>query len=279
MTGASKLNAQVEDCATILQNPAYRLAYEDPDFLADPDMRALRLQMELLKPEMALERHGIASTVVVFGSARIPSPEQTASDAQESNGRADGNLDNATLLAHYYDEARNFARKVSMRFQQEDRCDFVVVTGGGPGIMEAANRGASDVGMRSIGLNITLPHEQYPNPYITPDLAFRFRYFAIRKMHFMLRARGMVVFPGGFGTFDELFEVLTLIQTGKMERIPIVLFGTEFWTRAIDFEFLTSCGFIKDDDLSLFVFANNSDEIISHLEGFYGGTPPQTYNR
>ncbi|HTO33392.1 MAG TPA: TIGR00730 family Rossman fold protein [Pararhizobium sp.] len=262
-------------CAAVLHSPAYRLAYEDPDFLEDPDMRPVRLQMELLKPERSLERHGIASTVVVFGSARIPSPEQAASSVLQSTGGAD----NAALLAHYYEEARDFARKVSMRFQQEGRCDFVVVTGGGPGIMEAANRGASDVGMRSIGLNITLPHEQYPNPYITPDLAFRFRYFAIRKMHFMLRARGLVVFPGGFGTFDELFEVLTLVQTGKMERIPIVLFGTEFWSKAINFDFLSSCGFIKNDDLSLFVFADSSEEIISHLEGFYGGTPPQAKKR
>ena len=259
----------------ILRNPAYRLAYEDAEFLAGPDMRSMRLQMELLKPEKALERHGIASTVVVFGSARIPSPEQAARDSQPPSARGKLSPSQATPSAHYYEEARNFARKISARFQHEGRCDFVVVTGGGPGIMEAANRGAFDAGMRSIGLNITLPNEQYPNSYITPDLAFRFRYFATRKMHFLLRAKGLVVFPGGFGTFDELFEVLTLVQTGKMKRIPIVLFDREFWSRAIDFEFLVRSGFIASEDLSLFVFASDSDELISHLEKFYGGVPPQ----
>lgn len=266
-------------CAAVLHSPAYRLAYEDPDFLDDPDMRPVRLQMELLKPERSLEQHGIASTVVVFGSARIPSPEQRPACAPCSDKGGDDNpapADTGIGSSHYYEEARRFARMVSLRFQQEERRDFVIVTGGGPGIMEAANRGAFDVGMRSIGLNITLPHEQFPNPYITPDLAFRFRYFAIRKMHFLLRARGLVVFPGGFGTMDELFEVLTLVQTGKMARIPIVLFDRAFWTKAINFEFLADCGFINRDDLSLFAFADDSDAIVAHLEEFYGGTPPRT---
>lgn len=282
MINISDPEDQAEKCAAVLQSPAFKLAYEDQDFLADPNMRPLRLQMELLKPEKALKQHGIASTIVVFGSARIPSPEQVVSDGSQAADCRDlraGLSDTPVPPGHYYDEARSFARKISLRFQQQDRRDFVVVTGGGPGIMEAANRGAFEVGMRSIGLNITLPREQYPNPYITPELAFRFRYFAIRKMHFLLRARGLVVFPGGFGTFDELFEVLTLVQTGKMEKIPIVLFGRDFWSKAIDFEFLAVSGFIKSDDLSLFEFADTSDEIISHLEGFYGGTPPHAYNR
>lgn len=200
MAEMSDPEGQADRCAAVLQSPAFKLAYEDQDFLADPDMRPLRLQMELLKPEMALKRHGIASTVVVFGSARIPSPEQVISDVTHAGECGEPRpvpSGAAVPLGHYYDEARSFARKVSLRFQQEGRRDFVVVTGGGPGIMEAANRGAFDVGMRSIGLNITLPHEQYPNPYITPDLAFRFKYFAIRKMHFLLRARGLVIFPGG----------------------------------------------------------------------------------
>jgi len=268
MTGASKLNAQVEDCATILQNPAYRLAYEDPDFLADPDMRALRLQMELLKPEMALERHGIASTVVVFGSARIPSPEQTASDAQESNGRADGNLDNATLLAHYYDEARNFARKVSMRFQQEDRCDFVVVTGGGPGIMEAANKGACEADGTSVGLGIELPFEQGMNQYV--DLGVNFRYFFARKTMFVKYAQAFVVFPGGFGTLDELFEALTLVQTRKARRVPIVLFGSEHWKRLLNLDVLVEEGMISPADLSLFNYADEPDQAWQAISEFYG---------
>ena len=253
----------------ILRNPAYRLAYEDAEFLAGPDMRSMRLQMELLKPEKALERHGIASTVVVFGSARIPSPEQAARDSQPPSARGKLSPSQATPSAHYYEEARNFARKISARFQHEGRCDFVVVTGGGPGIMEAANRGAFDAGMRSIGLNITLPNEQYPNSYITPDLAFRFRYFAIRKMHFLLRARGLVVFPGGFGTFDEFFELLTLIQTGKMKRIPIVLFGKDFWTRVVNFEAIAEEGTINHSDLDLIHWCETAEEAWCHISEFY----------
>lgn len=249
----------------ILDSPAYRLAQEDPSFLAEEDLRPLRLQLELLKPEHALRREGIASTIVVFGSARIASPERAAENPPDPCTRAH---------ARYYEEARRFAHRVSTRFQQEGRRDFVVVTGGGSGIMEAANRGAFEAGARSIGLNITLPHEQEPNPYISPELAFRFRYFALRKMHFLLRARAMVAFPGGFGTLDELFEVLTLVQTGKMARIPIVLVGTEFWRRVIDFGYLWEEGFVSEVDLQCFTYADTAEEIITVLETFYGSRPP-----
>ncbi len=252
---------------SILDSAAYRMAHEDLDFLAMDDLRPVRLQLELLKPEHALREEGIDSTIVVFGSARIATPD--AVDAVQSTFRSREH-------ARYYEEARRFAHMVSARFQQQGRRDFVVVTGGGPGIMEAANRGAFEAGARSIGLNITLPHEQAPNPYISPELAFRFRYFALRKMHFLLRARALVAFPGGFGTLDELFEVLTLVQTGKMARIPIVLVGTAFWRRIIDFDRLLEEGFISEADLQLFDYANTAEEIVALLEAFYGGRPPQT---
>lgn len=249
----------------ILDSPAYRMAHEDFDFLAMDDLRPVRLQLELLKPEHALREEGIDSTVVVFGSARIAAPD--ADHATRSDARSSDH-------ARYYEEARRFAHKISTRFQQAGRCDFVVVTGGGPGIMEAANRGAFEAGARSIGLNITLPHEQAPNPYISPELAFRFRYFALRKMHFLLRARALVTFPGGFGTLDELFEVLTLVQTGKMTRIPIVLVGTTFWNRLMDFDYLVEEGFISPSDLELFIRVDTAEQIIAALETFYTGHPP-----
>lgn len=249
----------------ILDSPAYRMAHEDLDFLAMDDLRPVRLQLELLKPEHALREEGIDSTVVVFGSARIAAPD--ADHATRADARSRDH-------ARYYEEARRFAHKVSTRFQQAGRCDFVVVTGGGPGIMEAANRGAFEAGARSIGLNITLPHEQAPNPYISPELAFRFRYFALRKMHFLLRARALVTFPGGFGTLDELFEVLTLVQTGKMARIPIVLVGTAFWNRLVDFDYLVEEGFISPSDLELFIRVDTAEQIIAALETFYTGHPP-----
>ena len=248
----------------ILDSPAYRMAHEDIDFLALEDLRPVRLQLELLKPEHVLREEGIGSTIVVFGSARIAAPETGPETPADPRTRDH---------ARYYEEARRFAHGVSKRFQQQDRRDFVVVTGGGPGIMEAANRGAFEAGARSIGLNITLPHEQAPNPYISPELAFRFRYFALRKMHFLLRARALVSFPGGFGTLDELFEVLTLVQTGKMARIPIVLVGTAFWNRVVDFDYLLEEGFISASDLQLFVCVDTAEEIIAVLETFYGGQP------
>lgn len=260
----------------ILSGAAYRLAHEDVEFLAQEDLRPLRLQLELLKPEHELRAQGISSTVVVFGSGRIHAPDEaptgTAADTSTAPS-AQGKLDD---YAHMYDEARRFAHMVSTRFQQQGRCDFVVVTGGGPGIMEAANRGAFEAGARSIGLNITLPHEQAPNPYITPELAFRFRYFALRKMHFLLRAKALVAFPGGYGTLDELFEVLTLVQTGKVAHMPIVLVGRKFWRRAVDFDFLVEEGFIDAQDAMLFTVVDSAEEIVAALEAFYNGAPPST---
>lgn len=252
--------------AAILASPSYRLAQNDADLMAEDDQRPLRLQLELLKPERALSQHGIRSTVVVFGSARMSAP-----DAPPAPGSDPAR---AQRQARYLDEARRFAAMVSQRFQQEGRRDFVVVTGGGPGIMEAANRGAWEVGARSVGLNITLPHEQSPNPFITPDLAFRFHYFALRKMHFAMRAKGMVCFPGGFGTFDELFEILTLVQTGKMAPIPIVLVGASFWRRAINFDFLIEEGVIAAADVALFTLVNTAEEAVAALQDFYHGQPP-----
>ena len=275
--------AQLE---AILAHPSYRLAHEDQELLADADSRPIRLQLELLKPERYLRRHKIQSTVVVFGSARVPSPQQAQATLADVQARACSNPDDDRLPAamararqqvrqsHYYEVARRFAEFVSLRFQEEGRRDFVVVTGGGPGIMEAANRGAFDAGARSIGLNITLQHEQAPNPFITPGLCFQFRYFGLRKMHFLMRARALVVFPGGFGTMDELFEVLTLVQTGKVRRVPIVLVGTEFWRNAINFDFLIEEGYIGAQDVQLFTLVNTVEEIIATLQNFYGGTPP-----
>ncbi|SCZ67872.1 LOG family protein [Thiohalomonas denitrificans] len=272
----------------ILRGPAYRLAYEDTEFLSQDDLRPLRLQMELLKPEHELRKQEIGSTVVVFGSARILSREGAQArlaelEAQSRAGQAGPQQAEELAAARrqlaqarYYEEARRFARMVSSRFQQERRKDFVVVTGGGPGIMEAANQGAFEAGARSVGLNITLPHEQEPNPFMSPELAFRFRYFAVRKMHFLLRARALVAFPGGYGTLDELFEVLTLVQTGKMARIPIVLVGSEFWHRAVDFDYLVDEGFISTEDARLFTRVDTAEEIIAVLEAFYGGKPPES---
>jgi uncharacterized protein (TIGR00730 family) len=275
--------AQLE---AILAHPSYRLAQEDHELLADADSRPIRLQLELLKPERYLRRNKIQSTVVVFGSARVPSPQQAQATLAALQARACSHPDDDSLSAamararqqvrqsNYYEVARRFAEIISLRFQEEGRRDFVVVTGGGPGIMEAANRGAFDAGARSIGLNITLQHEQAPNPFITPGLCFQFRYFGLRKMHFLMRARALVVFPGGFGTMDELFEVLTLVQTGKVRRVPIVLVGTEFWRKAINFDFLIEEGYIGAQDVQLFTLVNTVEEIIASLQGFYGGNPP-----
>lgn len=271
---------------TITQGASYRLAHEDIEFLASEDLRPVRMQLELLKPERVLREHDIRSTVVVFGSARILSPEKAHAHLTQIEAKAQAQPDDQHLMreladatrqlaySRYYDETQRFAEMVSRRFQLEGRHDFVVVTGGGPGIMEAANRGAFEVGAHSIGLNITLPHEQDPNPFITPELAFRFRYFALRKMHFLLRARALIAFPGGYGTFDELFEVLTLVQTHKMPRIPIVLFGGEFWRRAVNFDFLVEEGMIAAADAALFTVVEKAEEAIAVLQDFYQGTPP-----
>ncbi len=260
------------------RGPSPLLAFEDVDFLRHPDLRPVRLQLELLKPEWHLRQNGINSTVVVFGSARIPSPEiarqQLDELAEQDDDESLALARTRVELSRYYEEARRFAGIVTRRFQTKGRRDFVIVTGGGPGIMEAANRGADEAGGRSIGFNITLPHEQAPNPFITKDLSFRFHYFAIRKMHLLLRARGLVVFPGGYGTLDELFEALTLIQTKKLAPIPVVLVGAEFWHRTIDFEFLVEQGMISEEETRLFRIVDNAQGAVEALVGFYGGVPP-----
>ena len=270
-----------ERLRAILDSPTYRLAYEDIDLLGQEELRPLRLQLELLKPERILHEQGIHSTVVVFGSARVSDAETAAArrDTLERQTRAapsDAKLARELAQARrrvdqarHYEQARRFASLISARFQQQNRRDFVVVTGDGPGIMEAANRGAFEAGARSIGLNITLPHEQAPNPYMCPELAFRFHYFAVRKMHFLLHAKGLVAFPGGYGTLDELFEVLTLIQSGKMKRIPVILAGRAFWRRAVDFDLLLDEGYVSPSDLDLFTCVDEAEEIIDALERFY----------
>jgi uncharacterized protein (TIGR00730 family) len=260
---------------------AYLRAYEDIGFLRREDLRPVRLQLELLKPELALQEQGITSTVVIFGSTRTVSREEIEPKiarlekrvrARPGDAKAKRELHVAKRLlakATFYDEARLFARIVSSACQMEGRCDFVVVTGGGPGIMEAANRGAHDVGAKTIGLNITLPHEQYPNPYITPELCFQFHYFALRKMHFMMRAKAMVIFPGGYGTLDELFEALTLVQTGKVRSLPVILFGKKWWSKLIDFNFLRDEGVITPEDLDLFRFAETAEEAWEKIQEYY----------
>ena len=229
---------------------AYRLAFEDDAFLRHDALRPVRLQLELLKPEMAMAEAGIESTIVLFGGARIPDPVH----------RDQARTETLAGLAEYYDEARKFAALASKASLERDGREYVVVTGGGPGVMEAGNRGALDVGARSIGLNIVLPHEQAPNTYVTPELCFNFHYFAIRKMHFLMRAAAVAVFPGGYGTLDELFETLTLIQTERMARVPVILFGRDFWTKIVNWEALRDAGTIGADDLDLFRFVDTAEE-------------------
>ena len=244
--------------------PAYRLAFDDPDFLCREELRAVRLQLELLKPETLLAERGIRSTVVLFGGARIPEPGGEAWAAKNETQKA-----NLEANAVYYEQAREFARICSRHSATTFHKEYVVVTGGGPGVMEAGNRGATDVGAPSIGLNIVLPHEQAPNAYVTPELCFNFHYFAIRKMHFLLRARAVAVFPGGFGTMDELFESLTLIQTGRMERVPFLLFGKAFWQGAVNLDFLAEQGTISPGDVELISFVDTAGEAWRVISDFY----------
>lgn len=250
---------------------AYKLAFQDNDFLLREDLRPVRFQLELLKPELLLDEAKIESMLVIYGSARIPEPEQA--DALEAAATDDVQRNIARRLkakSKYYEEARKLARLASQVPPDENGCrHFVVCSGGGPSIMEAANRGAADVGKESVGLNIVLPHEQAPNRFVTPDLSFQFHYFALRKMHFLLRARAVCVFPGGFGTFDEMFELLTLIQTGKIKPIPIVLFGKEFWERVVNFEALVEEGVVSARDLGLFKFVETADEAWQIVQDFY----------
>jgi uncharacterized protein (TIGR00730 family) len=256
------------------EHHAYRLAFQDMDFLLREDLRPVRFQLELLKPELMLDEAGIGSTFVFYGSARIP--EASKADALIAAASTDHQRRIAESLrakSKYYDEARTLARLASRSPRGADgKRQFVVCSGGGPSVMEAANRGAEEEGAESIGLNIVLPHEQLPNPYVTPSLSFQFHYFALRKMHFLLRARAVAVFPGGFGTFDEAFELLTLVQTGKVKPIPILFFGREFWERVVDFDALVEEGVISPDDLKLFCYCETGEEAWEHVRAHYAPT-------
>ena len=269
----AKFSESSPDDTPQTRHPAYRLAFQDDEFLLREELRPVRFQLELLKPEMLLDEAGVGSTLVMYGSARIPSPElakakiEAARDGDEFDRKVAQRLADK---AKYYTEAHKLAKLVSEKSIIEDgKRQFVVCTGGGPSIMEAGNRGASDAGAESIGLNIVLPHEQAPNVYVTPYLSLNFHYFALRKMHFLLRARAVAVFPGGFGTFDEFFELLTLIQTGKMKPMPILLFGKDFWTRVVDFEAIAEEGTISRKDLELITWVETADEAWAHIADFY----------
>ena len=257
-----------------LEADAYRLAFADPEFLLRREARGMRMQLEMLKPDLEQSALGIENTVVVFGSARFMAPE----NAQLALSEADASGDAQALAlakrhvrnAYHYDQARLFAREVVKYSETKAPKDrLIIATGGGPGIMEAANRGAHELGAQSVGLNIALPHEQYPNPYITPNLCFKFHYFALRKMHFMMRAKALVAFPGGFGTLDELFEVITLVQTKKAKPVPIVLFGTDYWKRLINFDVLVEEGAISPEDLNLFQYCDDPVEAWEFIRNFY----------
>jgi uncharacterized protein (TIGR00730 family) len=253
------------------EHPTYRLAFQDMDFLLREDLRPVRFQLELLKAQLTLEEARIASTFVFYGSARIPEPAkgQALLDlaADDRHRRIAERL---VAKSKYYEIARELAYIVSQVPRDERGMrQFVVCSGGGPSIMEAANRGAADAGEESIGLNIVLPHEQAPNPYVTPSLSLQFHYFALRKMHFLLHARALAAFPGGFGTFDELFELLTLIQTGKIQPIPVLLFGRKFWERVVDFDALVDEGVISERDLSIFRYVETAQEAWDTVRAFY----------
>lgn len=261
--------------------PAYELAFLDHDFLLHKSLRSVRLQLELLKPELSQQKLKIESTIVVFGSARIADPEITKQQLKQVQQKLKQNSNNAAAKKQekilknqlekgkYYQESQRFSQIVSERCQKNRRRHFVIVTGGGPGIMEAANRGAQDVKAKSIGLNIVLPHEQNPNAYISPELCFQFHYFAIRKMHFLIRARALVCFPGGYGTLDELFEALTLLQTKKIKPIPLLLFGKKYWSKLIDFNFLVSEGMVDAKDLKLFHYVETAEQAWKIIAQFY----------
>jgi len=265
----------------ILESESYRSADGDVDFLQQDETRGVRLQLDYLKPQFLLARHGVRHTVVVFGSTRVsePAAAQRRLDAlrRELHGaphdaelrRRVATAERVYANSRYYEVAREFGRLVGRAGERAEGARAVVVTGGGPGVMEAANRGAFDVGAKTIGLNITLPHEQYPNPYVTPGLCLRFHYFAMRKLHFLLRARALVAFPGGFGTFDELFETLTLVQTRKIRPLPVVLVGEAYWRRAVDLDFLVAEGTIDPEDRELLWFAESAQEIWDGIEQWY----------
>jgi hypothetical protein len=270
-------------------SPSFKLGFEDEALLRRDELRPVRLQLELLKPDLILEEHQVRSTIVVFGSARVPDPDaadaalkaakKQAAEAPDDQARAKALKRAERVREHcrYYAEAREFARLVSEESQSNTRLDYVIATGGGPGIMEAANRGAADVDAVSVGFNIALPREQSPNPYISPELCFQFHYFALRKMHFLMRAKALAIFPGGFGTLDELFDTLTLIQTGKIDPMPVLLFGESYWRRILNFEAMVEEGMIAEEDLSIFTYVESADQAWGHISAFYGDgdeTPP-----
>jgi uncharacterized protein (TIGR00730 family) len=270
-----------ENMERILTSPSYSLAQDDPALLGKVEMRGVRMLLELGKPELALLEDKIESTVIVFGGTQIverAAAERRLFEARRAAAAAPGDrrlareVERSTRLlemARYYDDARAFARIVSIDNQCEDQRDYVVITGGGPGIMEAANRGAFDVGCKSIGLNIKLPAEQQPNPFITPELCFQFKYFALRKFHFILRAAAVVLFPGGFGTLDEMFETLTLRQTHRMQPVPIILYGREYWSKVLDFQYLADSGVIADHHLDLFTYAETPEDAWQQILDFH----------
>jgi uncharacterized protein (TIGR00730 family) len=253
------------------ESKAYRLAFQDTEFLLREDLRPVRFQLELLKPELLMNEAGIGSTFVFYGSARIPEP--SLADALVAGTTDDRQREIAERLkakSRYYEVARELARLASnCACDEEGQRHFVVCSGGGPSIMEAANRGAVEAGAETLGLNIVLPHEQLPNRYVTPNLSFQFHYFALRKMHFLLRARAVAVFPGGFGTFDEFFELLTLIQTGKVRPLPVLLFGREFWEKVVNFEALVEEGVIAPHDLDIFHWSEDAGEAWDFVRRFY----------
>ena len=240
--------------------PAYRLAFADDDFLCRDELRGTRMMLEMLKPELVMAERGIESTIVMFGGARIPEPSKK--DGARTKTLAG--------LSKYYDEAREFARLMTLRSMESYGREDVIVTGGGPGVMEAGNRGATDAGGASIGLNIVLPHEQAPNLFVTPELCFNFHYFATRKIHFLIRAKAITVFPGGFGTLDELFESLTLIQTGRMNRVPVLLFGEDFWRGIVNWETLADAGTISPEDIDLFKFVETAQQAVDLIDAYKG---------
>ncbi len=275
---SSKIDAQAArhvPSSPQTESDAYKLAFQDMDFLLREDLRPVRFQLELLKPELFLKQANIASTFVFYGSARIPEPSKAdALVAAATNDQQRQIAERLKAKSHYYEIARKLAHLASTCDCDEDGMrHFVVCSGGGPSIMEGANRGAAEAGKESIGLNIVLPHEQLPNSYVTPELSFQFHYFALRKMHFLLRARAVAVFPGGFGTFDEFFELLTLIQTGKVRPLPILLFGRDFWTRIVDFEGLAEEGVIAPHDLDLIHWSEDADEAWDYVTHFYERNP------
>jgi uncharacterized protein (TIGR00730 family) len=269
---SSAREATEQQSQDLLEHPSYRLAFADDDFLMQDELRHVRLQLEYLKPQLILEQNQIKATVVVFGSARFVSRQQAermvaeattelaqypeAFELQQKLKDAKRQLKNSA----YYEAAAEFSRIVTEHSQSCPDTSLMIISGGGPGVMEAANKGAYQAGGQSIGLNIVLPHEQKPNPYITPQFCFRFHYFAIRKMHFLQRARALVAFPGGFGTLDELFETLTLLQTGKANTVPVILYDKHFWTRLINFDLLVEEGLIKAEDMQLIQFVDTPEQ-------------------